>query len=71
MDPPTAKVTADNINAEITVDKALLRYVLFKPNLGSPFNIHKKGVGESLGQLHQSDVVHAACAVKFKVSRST
>ncbi len=67
MDPPTAKVTADNNNAEITVDNALLLYVLFKPNLGSPFNINKKGVRESLGELHQFDVVHAACAMELDV----
>ena len=67
MDPPTAKVTADSINADITVDNALLPRVLFKPNLGSPFNINKKGVRESLGELHQFDVVHARGAVELEV----
>ena len=45
MAPPTAMTTADSNNADITLEKALLPHVLFKPNLGSPFNINKKGVG--------------------------
>jgi len=61
--------TADNITAEITCDIALLFEVLFSFNLGHHLTDIKNGVGESLGQLNQPDIVHAARAVKLDVYR--
>ena len=70
MDPPMAMTTADNNDADNTGENALLPHVLFKPTLESPFNKHKKGNWESLGQLHKSNVVHAGSTVNLDVNRS-